>query len=99
MVSLQNRTSTTHQLNYRCFPNPAREYVNISIKESNKSKQQNTEFEKIEIFDIAGRKVAAFEMNRNEDISLVVHQWEKGMYFISLRKLDGKARSIRLVVE
>lgn len=84
-VSLNEKNNTN---NFTVFPNPAKQYFQLS--------SDNTKLSSLVIFDIRGEKIKEFQMNSNTKRIDVAHL-ESGVYILKITVQDGEVISKKLI--
>lgn len=96
VVVVQNVTGIKeHQIEnaFKVFPNPAKDEITIRIDAGIKINEP-----KIEIFDIAGKKVKEINNIKGNEGKISLSDLSKGVYFVKLLDKKGKEYSIEKLV-
>ena len=83
--------SDDEAIEFSCFPNPSTDWVTLD-------RNDPEAYHNVVITDINGKEV--FNKSTLENpLEIIVDQWAKGSYTISLKASDGRSKSIALVVQ
>ena len=75
----------------KVFPNPAQDYVNISIPENN--------IKSISLFDVTGKKVANYTNIDTTEYTLNLTKFNRGFYLLKIVDQNNANQTIKLIVK
>ncbi|HEY6171482.1 MAG TPA: S8/S53 family peptidase [Candidatus Kapabacteria bacterium] len=80
----------TEDVQIALYPNPARDYINITLPLSSES---------VELVDVLGRVIRSAEVNRyTVGLKISLQGLEEGIYSVIIRKKDGEVSARKIVV-
>jgi len=87
-VGIENYSSS---LVYKIYPNPAKDYINISLKTG------NTIIAQINLYNLLGKLILSKQVTRN-NVRFSIQDLSEGIYFIEIITTEGNKTSSKIII-